>query len=391
MKKIVFVLFLLLVCYPVFSDVRSSWNEIKTYILKSEKCMSFDKIKFLPSRENTVGENIIFKKDDKDIKINFEAQIPYKLYYTFIEELKKSKLPYVLVNDNCGEVYGQQQLSFSIPEMHYDSIYESYSKNNYKTKLKIFPLFYRNLADSIYEVVVLTTSDIKDSEETLGWIGETIVFSFIYDENEAEVLSSLILCYMVPCMHKSELENLDMWSCSDNLDFAIEINNNVYKIFKIREGYGMEYGVNEGVEIYILSSESYKYERIWSSLFTYPDKVPSSVLDTIKNIDHVNTIIHFPMAYECEILDSDGYTNVREKPNVNSDVLFKIKETDKFIINGFECNGWYKVLFVNNNVKMGWINKSRVRKLLMLNNRLDGPRNPLLFEYKEYDIFYDDF
>ena len=93
------------------------------------------------------------------------------------------------------------------------------------------------------------------------------------------------------------------------------------------------------------------------------------------------------MGYECEIIDVDGYTNVREKPNSKAKILYTIKEKERFVIDGYSCGGWYRVIFVNNNLQPGWIHKSRVKKLKMLNESLDGPLD-VDWDYEEYDIYY---
>jgi hypothetical protein len=66
--------------------------------------------------------------------------------------------------------------------------------------------------------------------------------------------------------------------------------------------------------------------------------------------------------FEAVINDSDGYTNVRQEPNTNSPVIFKIYENEKFSIEEFpNTQNWYRIYNYKDKYE-GWIHKSRVSK-----------------------------
>jgi uncharacterized protein YgiM (DUF1202 family) len=69
------------------------------------------------------------------------------------------------------------------------------------------------------------------------------------------------------------------------------------------------------------------------------------------------------------IIDPDGYTNVREEPDTQSKILYKIKEGFGGILEITDNPNWYRVIYSKegggeypdkNNFIKGWIHKSRV-------------------------------
>lgn len=370
MRRTFFIVIFSMICTSAFSDdVRSLWNEIKPYILKSEKCMAFEKIKFFGD-----GDSLEFHKEGKPIKINSEAQIPYELYSLFYKELKKREMPFVL-NNKCGDIYGEELFAFSFPE----------------AELSVYPLLYRSISDFVYEIIILTNEDVDMKTHVGEIMWRTRIFSFIYDENKAEVLSSLILFSALTTIPDLNIYgDLSKGSALyDDVDYYVthSIDNNIYTIYANKDVLGVQLGGLNGFEIYKLSTGLLRYEKVWSSIRIFPEEIPSSVLKTVKNKDEIIEVVYNPMGYECEIIDVDGYTNVREKPNSKAKILYTIKEKERFVIDGYSCGGWYRVIFVNNNLQPGWIHKSRVKKLKMLNESLDGPLD-VDWDYEEYDIYY---
>jgi hypothetical protein len=68
------------------------------------------------------------------------------------------------------------------------------------------------------------------------------------------------------------------------------------------------------------------------------------------------------------VIDSDGYTNVREEPTTQSKILYTIKKWRGGILEITDNPNWYKVIYSNDGIDSpgkdafikGWIHKSRV-------------------------------
>lgn len=68
------------------------------------------------------------------------------------------------------------------------------------------------------------------------------------------------------------------------------------------------------------------------------------------------------------INDIDGYSNVREKPSVNSDVLFKENINNIFRILPYQNSEWWEIEDYYPNIQTGYIHKRKVKNLGNLTN-----------------------
>ena len=319
--------------FEVFSEGGNPWEQIKPYILKTKKLTSFNGIKFCV--------------------------------------IKSNKHPYFLAHENCGETNGKSYVALTIPE--------DLPKPN-SDGLKIFPLFYRIVKDSVYEVVMFFISNYKIE-----------VCTFIYDETQSNVLSSLSLYHQAididPTEQCDRLEDLTKFNnyMDDSNYFTISIDHDIYTIYATLENLGVQLGIRAGNEVYKFNYHINRYEQIWSSIFYFPENVPSHIFEDVDEGREV-VVIRDPHAIECEIQDKDGFVNVREAPNKNAKIMYRIKEKEKFIIESEDCNGWYRVIMCGENTDGGWIHNSRVKKLKTMNSDLKYSL-PKLYDDGEYTTF----
>lgn len=358
--------------FEVFSEGGNPWEQIKPYILKTKKLTSFNGIKFCGSENEGRSGSLMFTENDNPIKINFDAEIPYDSYCSFFESvIKSNKHPYFLVHENCGETNGKSYVALTIPE--------DLPKPN-SDGLKIFPLFYRIVKDSVYEVVMFFISNYKIE-----------VCTFIYDETQSNVLSSLSLYHQAididPTEQCDRLEDLTKFNnyMDDSNYFTISIDHDIYTIYATLENLGVQLGIRAGNEVYKFNYHINRYEQIWSSIFYFPENVPSHIFEDVDEGREV-VVIRDPHAIECEIQDKDGFVNVREAPNKNAKIMYRIKEKEKFIIESEDCNGWYRVIMCGENTDGGWIHNSRVKKLKTMNSDLKYSL-PKLYDDGEYTTF----
>lgn len=148
---------------------------------------------------------------------------------------------------------------------------------------------------------------------------------------------------------------------------------------------GVQLGIRAGNEVYKFNYHINRYEQIWSSIFYFPENVPSHIFEDVDEGREV-VVIRDPHAIECEIQDKDGFVNVREAPNKNAKIMYRIKEKEKFIIESEDCNGWYRVIMCGENTDGGWIHNSRVKKLKTMNSDLKYSL-PKLYDDGEYTTF----
>lgn len=395
MNKLYFWGALIFLLFSQVTMANESWQDLKKYVLMSDKKTEFKGVRFAGSSEEGMSGKWSFLVDGKPLSINSQCQIPYSIYYSFFENsIKSNGSSHYLVKGDCGEKIGIKCFYLTVPELHPDSTYKGYYKSGRKCKLDVYPLFYRMHGDSIYEVFVLTTSKLLDYEmEKNTCHGRTDIFSFVYDESQSKILSTLLFFSQSRSFDSFDnLRLLDYRSDEEDSNTLL-IEDDLYITYRTREDGGIQLGLRHGYEIYIFNYNINRYEQIWSSLYTFPKRVPSHVF-TENGYDNPNGVIvvRYPKAYESEIQDKDGYVNVREKPDVKSKVLYQIKKDQKFIIDSEDCNGWYRVILCGNVRDGGWIHSSRVKKLMEMSNDFQNKYNINDYGFSEYDLYdVDDF
>ena len=395
MNKLYFWGALIFLLFSQVTMANESWQDLKKYVLKSDKKTEFKGVKFAGSSEDGRSGKWSFLVNGKPLSLNSQCQIPYSIYYSFFENaIKSNGNSHYLVKGDCGEKIGIKCFYLTVPELHPDSIYKGYYKSDGKRKLDVYTLFYRMNGDSIYEVFVLTTSKLLDSERKENTLdGITNIFSFVYDESHSKILSTLLLFSQSGSFDSFEKFRFLDYNCDDEDSNTLSIEDDLYITYRTREDGGIQLGVRSGYEIYKFNDNINRYEQIWSSLYTFPKRVPSHVF-TENGYDSPEGVIvvRNPKAYESEIQDKDGYVNVREKPDVKSKVLNQIKKDQKFIIDSEDCNGWYRVILCGNIRDGGWIHSSRVKKLMEMSNDFQNKYNINDYGFSEYDLYdVDDF
>ena len=93
-----------------------------------------------------------------------------------------------------------------------------------------------------------------------------------------------------------------------------------------------------------------------------------NIIFTLSVLILVSSILHAQNQVEAYIDDPDGFTNIREKPDIKSEVIGKVLEGELFICYPDSSSNWWPV--ISGKKLKGYVHKSRIKSLLDLTKEI---------------------
>lgn len=292
----------------------SQWSVFSKYLENTEEVNSFDDFKiYAEQNEKEYNEILIFTKKGKPVLLNEKDTIPIAVFNSFFKNhISIGEYRPVTIVNICGR-YGSRQLT----EMGYVFI-----MSDEECVTKIFPIAKRKGINGNYEFILCKR------------LQTGIIFTLLFYNELMDRIDSYVTLY------SSGISN---WVCDLNYK---KVNDVYIQTTKIENGLITQLindGFNDLWERKIFFNKNkWCYEELWNG---QPDYDAGA-----------------PIIYKTIIQDSDGFTNVREKPDKSSEILYEIHENEIFYTSGYDCNGWHRVLLYKDKYD-GWIYKSRIKIL----------------------------
>lgn len=323
MKKA--ILFLSFLMTSILANAANqTWEKLKPYILESKKLSTFDGSIFLADSFYISGEKL---------EINAKDTIPYILYENFFNTFKFQSQYY---SEDCEGFHSMS--SGDLPNAGREETDRWFEHPYY------VPLAYRIVNKGIYEFILFSVTE------------QGTMISCLYFDESADKLLSDVLLFAGNSIELEDWKNLnDYHKFQNDYDCHTQkIENDVfYQDYTIEcEPYDAPCIGHPVFRMVKYNSSLRGYEVIWMGSDTYVQTLGDS------------SLVQRPMTFRCEINDPDGYTNVREKPNTSSNVLYKIVDGEQFIVSNRMCGDWYRIISFGKR-NNGWIHRSRVNKKSM--------------------------
>lgn len=339
-------MFLAFVCISV-SGANQTWQKLKPYVLKSKMVFSFDNSVF----DHEKG----FYLTGEKLRLNAEDTIPYRVYENFFENFKSNSKIYI---ENCNE-----HVPLNILDLPNAGRKES---DRWFVRPYYLPIAYRVVNSHIYEFILFAVVDRG-----------TMISILCYDESKNNLMSDCLLFF-------GQRIEIDDWNMlNDYNKFSTDYDCSTLNVMNdvFIQNYSESCGLGDDepcLSVSVFRMVKYNeilgcYEIVWSDSNLYLESRTDSVL------------IQQAMAYRCLIKDNDGYTNVREKPNGSSKIIYKINDGEQFVISNKMCGDWYRIICYGKHYN-GWIHKSRVEIREKAGEYLQNSYR--LEEFNKYGEFY---
>jgi hypothetical protein len=256
------------------------------------------------------------------------------------------------------------ELAFAIPEIYYMLETDTSCQEKWGNRIRLFQRFKDKMG--VLQKMEYTFF-IQKQREFLNDNSKKIPLVYDTDMTKTEVVENFGKIFLDYIEYPDQVDAacLIILLCSKDCRLFTEIQNEKYALWNYNNW--LEYGFEEFRYYPGMSKKGNQIinNRMIDYLLNNKHCFEQELVH--KSIVMIKSVINkydekISKAY---INDSDGYTNVREKPDVKSSVLYKIYTNRPFyIITDVINDNWYKISLYDINEKIhedGYIHKSRVR------------------------------